>query len=243
MVAVAVAERIQSLLESVSGPWLYVVVGVLTFAETGTLLFIVPGEIGLFIAGAAAGAGNLNLALMLTIAISAAVIGDVTGFTIGRRLGPRMRYSRLGAKLGDHNWERAQHLIQRRRGLVVFVGRWVGFLRAIMPATAGMSGMSYRAFLPWDIAGAVTWASVCVVGGYILGDNWQELADSLGYVGIAAAVALVGGYLGYRIYRRVSRGGERPERRTGERRVATEASDAPTDGGHGADVEPSGELG
>jgi len=180
-----------------SGPWLYAVVVVLTFAETGTMFFLVPGEIGLLVAGAAAGVGKLNLVAMVVLACMAALLGDATGFAIGRRYGPRLRETWIGRKLGADSWVRADDLVRRRRGLIVLVGRWVGFLRAIMPATAGMSGMRFRReFLPWDIAGAISWASICVIGGYKLGDNWETLASKLGTVGTvlgAAVVVLVGG--------------------------------------------------
>ena len=195
LLAAGFADRIEHAIETVSGPWLYLVAGLLTFAETGTLFFLVPGEVGLLVAGAAAGAGDLNLYVMLIVANVAAILGDATGFTIGRRFGPNLQHSRLGRKVGEPNWQRAEHLIQRRKGVVVLVGRWIGFLRAIMPATAGMSGMSYRSFLPWDLAGCVSWASLCVIGGYVLGDNWTKLAAQLGKLGwvllAAAVVALL----------------------------------------------------
>ncbi len=175
-------------LNSISGPWLYVVAGVLTFAETGTLFFLVPGEVGLFVAGAAAGAGHLNVVLMAVIACVAAVAGDATGFWIGKRWGRRVQTTWLGTKLGPDNWTRAERLIVERRGMIILVGRWIGFLRAIMPASAGMAGMSYRRFLPWDIAGAISWATLCVVGGYELGDNWKRLASVVGKVGWGLAV-------------------------------------------------------
>lgn len=192
LMAAGVADRIEGAVESVSGPWLYLVAGLLTFAETGTMLFLVPGEIGLFVAGAAAGAGNLNLYVMLIVANVAAILGDATGFAIGRRYGPSLQHSRLGSKMGAANWQRAERLIQRRKGVIVLVGRWIGFLRAIMPATAGMSGMSYRSFLPWDLVGCITWASTCVIGGYVLGDNWTTLAAQIGKLGwlLLAVVAL-----------------------------------------------------
>jgi membrane-associated protein len=192
VLAAAVAERIENAIESVSGPWLYVVAGVLTFAETGTLFFLVPGEIALLVAGAAAGAGNLNLIVMLIVANVAALAGDATGFAIGRRYGPNLKRSWLGRKIGEGNWLRAEDLIRRRKGTIVLCGRWIGFLRAIMPATAGMTGMSYRSFFPWDLVGCITWATTCVVGGYLLGENWVRLAEALGKAGwvVAALIAL-----------------------------------------------------
>ena len=234
VLAAALTDRVDSAIQSVSGPWLYAVAGVLTFAETGTLFFLVPGEIGLLVAGTAAGAGNLNLAAMIVVANAAALAGDATGFAIGRRFGPRLRRSWLGRKIGAAHWQRAEDLIRRRRGIIVLVGRWIGFLRAIMPATAGMSGMSYRSFLPWDIAGCVSWATLCVVGGYLLGDNWTTLAAGIGKAGWALAAAVVIAVVAQRLWRR--RRDQRPvdERPEGSRPGAVDQ--APTGANEAADA-------
>ena len=191
--ATAGSDAVVRFIERFTGPWLYVVAFVLTFAETGTLFFLVPGEIGLFVTGAAAGAGSLNIYILVVVACLAAVLGDATGFYIGDRFGHRLQRSWVGRKLGENNWVRAQDLIRRRKGPVILIGRWIGFLRAIMPATAGMSEMTYREFLRWDVFGAISWATVCSVGGYKLGANWQDLADTLTRYGtyIAAVCAVL----------------------------------------------------
>jgi membrane protein DedA with SNARE-associated domain len=231
VLSATLTERVDNAIASVSGPWLYVVAGVLTFAETGTLFFLGPGEIGLLVAGAAAGAGNLSLALMVLIANVAALLGDATGFAIGRRFGPRLRRSWLGSKIGAENWRRAELLIQRRRGRIVLAGRWIGFLRAIMPATAGMSGMSYRAFLPWDVAGCVSWATVCVVGGYLLGDNWHALATRIGQAGWVLAALAVVAFCGHWLWKRRRRStvapiGEDADHLVGDSADRNEAAEA-----------------
>jgi membrane-associated protein len=190
MVPSLLASFVTNWIEKVSGPWLYVLAGVLTFAETGTLLFVVPGEFTLILAGVAAGAGDLNLPIMLVVACVAAVSGDAFGFWLGDRYGERVATSSLGRRIGEANWHRAQDLIRRRRGLVVLFGRWVGLLRAVMPAAAGMSTMNYKKeFLPWDLVGAISWASLCVLGGYKLGDNAEKIVQYIGWA-IGAAVIL-----------------------------------------------------
>jgi membrane-associated protein len=186
------ATFVTSWIEKISGPWLYVVAGVLTFAETGTLLFIIPGEFTLILAGVAAGAGDLNVVLMVVIACAAAVAGDAFGFWLGDRFGQRVTTSRLGRRIGEANWLKAEDLIRRRRGLVVLFGRWIGFLRALMPAAAGMSNMNYKKdFLPWDLVGAISWASLCVLGGYKLGDNAERIVQYIGWAAGAAAILAV----------------------------------------------------
>jgi membrane-associated protein len=201
--AAAGSDAVVRFIERFTGPWLYVVAFVLTFAETGTLFFLVPGEIGLLVTGAAAGAGSLNIYILVLVACVAALLGDATGFYIGDRFGHRLQHSWVGRKLGEKNWVRAQDLIRHRKGPVILIGRWIGFLRAIMPATAGMSEMTYREFLRWDVFGAISWATVCSVGGYKLGANWQDLADKLSRYStyIAAACSVV--VAAYIVVRRV----------------------------------------
>jgi membrane-associated protein len=191
MLSSVVTERLQAWLNGVSGPWLYVLTFIITFAETGTLLFFIPGEFTLLLAGAAAGAGNASLPVLIVVGITAALCGDFAGFHLGARYGALIRESRLGRRIKPESWDRAQGLVQRRKGLVVLFGRWIGFLRAIMPASAGMSGMAYRTFLPWDVAGAVSWAATCVFIGYQVGDNIDRVESWItrgGYVVIAVLV-------------------------------------------------------
>ena len=192
MTGLILATAVTDWIKKASGPWLYVLAFILTFAETGTMLFFVPGEITLIVAGVAAGSGGINIVLLLVVGISAAILGDAFGFAIGRRYGRRLQTSKLGRKLGEDSWQKAEDLITRRKGLIVLVGRWVGFLRAIMPATAGMTGMNYKKdFLPYDIVGAVSWASVCMLGGYWLGDRAEAIVEKIGWVAGGAAIVAV----------------------------------------------------
>ena len=163
------------------------------------MLFFIPGEITLILAGIAASGGgkanaNVNIVALLVIACGAAILGDATGFWLGKRYGKRLRTSKLGSKLGEENWEKTESLIRKRRGVVVLVGRWVGLLRAVMPATAGMTGMNYkREFLPYDLVGAISWATLCVYGGYKLGERAEDIVKQIGWV--AAGIVIVGGLL------------------------------------------------
>jgi membrane-associated protein len=176
-------------LESVSGPWVYVLAAVLTAAETGTLLFFIPGEITLIVAGVAASTGKVNLWALVVIACVSAVTGDAIGFSIGQKYGPRLKTSRIGSKLGAENWQRSEDLIRKRKGLIVLIGRWIGFLRAVMPASAGMSGMNYRRdFLPYDVVGACSWAALCVLGGWKLGEQAENIVKYIGWVALACGV-------------------------------------------------------
>jgi membrane-associated protein len=191
MLAISI-DFIQNWVRGFSGPWLYIITFVLAFAETGTLLFFVPGEFTLIFAGVTAGLskGSVNVWIMVIVGCSAAILGDFVGFHIGKKYGDRLKGSKLGSKLGAENWAKAEDLIRRRKGLIVLIGRWLGFLRAIMPATAGMTGMDYkRDFVLFDVLGAVSWATVCVLGGWKLGERAEDVVKYIGWV-VGGAVLL-----------------------------------------------------
>jgi membrane-associated protein len=199
-------DRVQTFLEGVSGPWLYVVTFIITFAETGTLLFFIPGEFTLLFAGAAAGAGSANLGVLIFVGIAAALLGDFVGFHLGSRYGDRIRSSKIGRRIPASSWDKTQSLIKRRKGLIVLVGRWVGFVRAVMPASAGMSGMKYKDFLPWDVAGAASWATLCVFIGFQLGDNIEKIETWISRGGyLIVGVLTVGWFVKHSLSKRAER--------------------------------------
>ncbi len=190
-----IGQFLEKWLARVPPPSLYVIAFIMTFAETGTLLFFIPGEVTLLFVGAAAAQGDVKLVWLIAVAIVAALLGDATGFHLGQRFGPRLKSSWVGRRLSAESWSRAERLVVERKGLIVLMGRWIGFLRAIMPASAGMSGMKFAQFLPYDIVGAVSWATTCVVGGYLLGENFSKLESWLGRGGSLVGALIVIGVL------------------------------------------------
>jgi membrane-associated protein len=165
------------------GGWLYLIAGFLVFAEAAIMIGLVfPGETALLVAGFAARQGWIGLWQMIIVAVGAAVLGDSVGYEIGRKLGPRLRASRLGRRVGKARWEAADAFLARHGGKAVLLGRLTAVLRALIPAMAGITRMPYlRTFLPWNAAGGVLWGAGCVLLGY----------------GFSATLATVGRYLTY----------------------------------------------
>lgn len=171
---------------SMSGWVAYVVVGLLAFGEAAAFIgLFLPGETALLLGGVLAATGRVSLPVLLAVAAVAAVAGDSVGYEIGRHAGPALKRSRLGRRVGDERWARAEAYVRRRGGPAVFLGRWVGVLRALVPTLAGMNRMPYRRFLAWNAAGGITWASSVVLAGYAAGAAWQTVA---GYLGRASAL-------------------------------------------------------
>lgn len=181
------------LVNSVLGapPWLvYLTVALIVFAEDALFVgFVIPGETLAIIGGVTASLGHTSYPVVLAVVVVAAIVGDSVGYEVGRLLGPRV----MGLGLLERRRSRldaAQDFLRRRGGAAVFLGRWTAFFRAVMPALAGLSGMRYRLFLPWNAIGGIAWGATAVTLGYFAGASYHRVAQWLGR-GSAAVVALV----------------------------------------------------
>lgn len=145
---------------------------------------VVPGEIGVILGGVLANQHRLPLAAVLAAGIAGAVIGDSIGYAIGERYGARLLGALPRRLVKPEHVTRTEQTIERLGGKAVFVGRFTAALRALVPGIAGMSGMTYRTFLPWNVLGGVTWASGFVVLGYLAGSQYQRLERYANYAGL-----------------------------------------------------------
>jgi membrane-associated protein len=178
--------------------------------EAAVMLGMVfPGEITILVAGAAAQAGVFSLWAVIVIGVAGATIGDAVGFGVGRRYGERM-LGWLPDRLVKPEAVRATTELLRRRGpIVVLIGRLTSLLRALVPGLAGMSGLTWRRFLPYNVLGGVIWATTVAVLGYLAGASLAVVQERLGMVsnivlGVLAAVVL-GVWLRSHLRRRQSR--------------------------------------
>ena len=184
----------------------FILVGVVVFAEDALFVgFVIPGETAAVIGGVVASRGNANVVLMAAIVVAAAILGDSVGYEIGKRFGPRLLESRplrkRRAKL-----DRAQDFLRRRGGVAVFLGRFVAFFRAVMPALAGTSHMPYPRFVAWNAAGGLVWGVSFVALGYFAGNSYQSVAKTVGRdVAAGAAIVLVLALIGWQIVKYVRR--------------------------------------
>jgi len=166
----------------------YIVVSLLVFAEDALFVgFVLPGETAAVLGGVIANQGRVHLWLVIALVVVAAILGDTVGYEVGRHLGPRI----LALRILDKRRRRlddAQDFLQRRGGWAVFLGRFVAFFRAVMPALAGTSRMPYRRFLAFNAAGGLVWGTGFVLLGFVAGDSYKAVERSVGRV--AALVVL-----------------------------------------------------
>lgn len=156
------------------GTWTYLLVGVLCFLESGAGIgLLVPGETAIIVGGVVAGQGQIDIVLLIAIAWSTAVAGDLTSFLIGRKLG-RQFLVKHGPrfKIDESRVEQVEAFYGRHGGKAVFLGRFVGLVRAVSPFVAGSSGMSVRRFLPYDVLAAGIMTSFFCLLGYLF---WRSL--------------------------------------------------------------------
>jgi undecaprenyl-diphosphatase len=181
-------------LADLSSPWAYIIIGALAALEAAAFIgLVVPGEIALLAGGYLASIGRVNLGAMIAVAVAAAIVGDSIGYEVGRHLGGRLRASRAGRRIGEERWGKAEQFLHRHGGPAVFLGRFVGVLRALIPGLAGATHMPYRRFLVWNALGGATWATAMVLLGDVAGKSYERVAHQAGNAGLlllAIAVAV-----------------------------------------------------
>ncbi|MDQ0632865.1 membrane-associated protein [Arthrobacter pascens] len=174
----------------------YVVVACLVFAEDALFIgFILPGETAAVLGGVVASRGNVQLWLMMVLVVLAAVVGDSVGYEVGKHFGPRFLDLPVLRKR-RRKLEEAQDFLRRRGGAAVFLGRFVAFFRAVMPALAGTARMPYLRFLAFNVAGGIVWGTGFVLLGFLAGNSYETVAKAAGrdiavVVVLLAVIALV----------------------------------------------------
>ena len=165
-------ERLIAFLASaMTGWWSYGLLFGIVFAETGLLMgFFLPGDSFLFTVGVVAGAGQLDIIGINLLLIAAAILGDATGYFIGRRTGPVI-FSRPDSKLF-----RREHLIKTQEfydkhgGKTIIYARFVPIIRTFAPFIAGVAGMPYSRFVLFNVVGGIGWVVSMTMAGYFLGN-------------------------------------------------------------------------
>ncbi len=180
----------------------YVVAGLILAAEAGLLLGIfAPAATTLFTLGFLAHTGHIDVLLAMVFACLAAALGDSIGYWEGRLLGKRAETGWLARRIGAGRREHVNRLFERFGGRAVMVGRWVAFVRTIMPRLAGMSRLSYRRFLLWNIIGILVWIPGSIGIGYLAGSSYQNVIQNSGRLNVvigavlAAAAVIIAAYI------------------------------------------------
>jgi membrane protein DedA with SNARE-associated domain len=193
---------VTSWLQTLSGPGVYAIVALLVFAEDALFVgFVLPGETAVVLGGvAASGHNGVQLWALMLVVAGAAILGDSAGYEAGRRFGPALLKTRP-ARRHRGKIDRAREFIRNRGAAAVLLGRFVSFLRALVPTLAGISGIRYRQFLAYNAAGGLVWAAGYTLLGYLAGNAYARVQGTAGTIAAIVVGALVLTAIAWRTWR------------------------------------------
>jgi membrane-associated protein len=190
----------------------YPALALIVFLETGALVFFLPGDSLLVMAGVYAANGNLSIWALNLLLVPLAVLGDATSYTIGARTGPHI-FNRPRSRLFRPEHVRAAHeFYERHGGKAIILARFMPLVRTFVPVVAGVAKMRYRDFAAYNVVGATAWVLSMTLIGFGLGNTIPNLQHHIEKVVIAVIlVSLVPGVVEYvRARRRAARAAAAP---------------------------------
>ena len=175
------------------GPWLYVVLFVILFCETGLVVTpVLPGDSLLFAVGALASIDGspMSLPLLLVLLCLAAVVGDAVNYAIGHRVGPKVFTSEESRLLNNRHLTRTHEFYDKYGGKTIMLARFMPIIRTFAPFVAGIGRMGYSRFAAYNVVGGVAWVASFVLAGYFFG-NVPAIKSNFHYVIVAIIVLSV----------------------------------------------------
>ncbi len=163
------------------GPWVYVLLFGIIFAETGFVVTpFLPGDSLLFVVGSLAGSGYLNFWVVYVTLLVAAILGDSVNYWIGNKTGHKV-FNKENSKLFNRqHLETTREFFEKHGGKTIILARFLPIVRSFAPFVAGMGSMDYKTFLYYNVVGGFIWVTSLTVAGYFLGslpiikDNFEK---------------------------------------------------------------------
>lgn len=153
------------------GLWIYAILFLIVFLETGVVVTpFLPGDSLLFVAGAIAAAGEMNVHGLVLLLIAAAILGDSLNYAIGRYLGPRVFRFEDTRFFKRAYIDRTHAFFERHGGKTIIIARFIPIIRTYAPFVAGIGAMAYRRFLVFNVTGAILWVVLLTYAGYFFGN-------------------------------------------------------------------------
>jgi len=184
------------------GQWIYAILFVIIFSETGFVVTpFLPGDSLLFVAGALAALGGMDIVVLLAVLSVAAVLGNMVNYQIGRFLGPRVFQWEQSRFFNKAALEKTHAFYERHGGKTLVISRFLPLFRTFAPFVAGIGAMSYARFTLFNLVGGLGWVGSLTLAGYWFGNlPWIQKNLSLVIVAIIAVslVPVVVGWLQHR---------------------------------------------
>ena len=173
------------------GPWIYLILFLIVFAETGLVVTpFLPGDSLLFVAGAIAAMGEMNVHLLVALLILAAVLGDAVNYAVGHFFGMKL-FSNPDSRIFRRQYlDKTHDFYARHGGKTIILARFVPIVRTFAPFVAGVGRMTYRHFFSYNIVGALTWVLSFSYAGYFFG-NLPVVKSNLSLLILAIIVVSV----------------------------------------------------
>lgn len=153
------------------GPWIYAILFLVIFCETGLVVMpFLPGDSLLFIAGAVAAGGGMDPVLLGGLLMLAAILGDSTNYVIGRTAGEKL-FSNPNSKIFRRDYLQKTHdFYDKHGGKTVTLARFLPIIRTFAPFVAGVAKMPYPRFFGFSVLGTILWVGGLVTLGYFFGN-------------------------------------------------------------------------
>ena len=189
------------------GPWIYGILFLIIFCETGLVVTpFLPGDSLLFVAGAIATQDAMNIHLMVILLIIAAILGDAVNYSIGRFFGVRLFANPDSKIFRRRHLEITQTFYARHGGKTIILARFVPIVRTFAPFVAGMGHMPYRRFAAYNVVGAIAWVTLFSYAGYFFG-NLPMVQSNLHYlIVVIIFVSILPGVIEILRHRRAAQG-------------------------------------
>ena len=170
------------------GPWIYAILFVVIFCETGLVVTpFLPGDSLLFATGGIAAIGGMNIHIMVLLLLTAAILGDAANFMIGKYFGQKL-FANPDSKIFRRSYlEKTHAFYEKHGGKTIIIARFVPIVRTFAPFVAGMGDMHYGTFIRYNIIGAVLWVLSFSYAGYFFA-NIPVVKNNLGLVMAAIIV-------------------------------------------------------
>lgn len=179
------------------GPWAPIIIFFAAYSETAAFLgFIVPGETLMIAGGAAAAIGGAPLTVVMGAAILGAILGDATGYVVGRKYGTTLLEHRLLTRF-QAPVEKAGEFLERNGWWALILARFLSMLRAVVPFAAGAAKMPYGRFAVGNIAGSILYGGAISGFGYWAGSRWEAIEGVVrrGGLTLGLLAVIVGGII------------------------------------------------
>jgi membrane-associated protein len=199
-------DRYLDILLAQYGAWVYAILFLIIFCETGLVVTpFLPGDSLLFVTGALAATGGLDITLIIPLLIAAALIGDNVNYFVGRKLGPKVFGWEQSRLFNKRAFEKTHAFYERHGGKTIIIARFLPLVRTFAPFVAGIARMAYPRYFAFCIIGALVWVGSLTLAGYWFG-NLPIVKNNLtlvilGIIALSLAPLAIG-YLQHRLSER-----------------------------------------